>query len=83
MFSGDKRMPASLDFSRWSLRRKLVSIIMLGSSVCLLVGLSVLVISSVIGRYKDSIQELSSLADVLAENGQAALMFSDHVEAKR
>ena len=72
-----------LDFSCWSLRRKLVFIIMLSSFVCLFISLSVLVTSSVISRHKDSIQEFSSLADVLAENGQAALMFSDHIEAER
>jgi signal transduction histidine kinase/DNA-binding response OmpR family regulator len=83
MFSGDKLMRILPNFSSWSLRKKLVSIIMLGSVVCLLVGLSVLVGSSVTSRYKDSIQQLSALADVLAENGQAALMFSDRAEAKR
>ena len=71
------------DFSRWSLRKKLVSIIMLSSAVCLLVSLSVLVGSSVSNRHKDSLQQLSALADILAENGQAALIFSDRAEAKR
>jgi signal transduction histidine kinase/CheY-like chemotaxis protein len=70
-------------FSNWSLRRKLLSIIMLSCSVCLLVSLSVLVISSSYNRYQDALQELLSMADVLAENGQAALAFSDHAEASR
>jgi len=69
--------------SRWSLRRKLVSVIMLASLVCLLVSLSVLWVSATITRYEDSLQQLSGLADVLAENGQAALMFSDQTEANR
>jgi len=69
--------------SRWSLRRKLVSVIMLASLVCLLVSLSVLWISAAISRYEDSLQQLSRIADVLAENGQAALMFSDQTEANR
>lgn len=71
------------DFSQWSLRRKLVSIIMLSCAVCLFVSLSVMLASSVFGRYREALHELSSLADVLAENGQAALVFSDQSEAKR
>jgi diguanylate cyclase (GGDEF)-like protein/PAS domain S-box-containing protein len=39
--------------------------------------------SSVFSRYRDSLQQLSGLSDVLAENGQAALLFADHEEAKR
>ena len=71
------------NLSTWPLRKKLVSIIILCSMVCLLVSLSVLVGSSIFDRYKDSLQQLSGLANVLAENGQAALMFSDRAEAKR
>jgi signal transduction histidine kinase/DNA-binding response OmpR family regulator/HPt (histidine-containing phosphotransfer) domain-containing protein len=71
------------DFSTWTLRKKLISIIMMASAVCLLISLSVLVASSVASRYKDSMQELLSLADILAENGQAALTFSDKNEAGR
>lgn len=70
-------------FADWSLRRKLLSIIMLSCSVCLLVSLSVLVVSSSYNRYQDALQELVSMADVLAENGQAALAFSDRAEAGR
>ena len=69
--------------SRWSLRRKLVSVIMLASLVCLLVSFSVLWVSSTITRYEDSLHQLSGLADVLADNGQAALTFSDRTEADR
>lgn len=76
-------MHLSLNFSHWSLRRKLVSIIMLSSAVCLVISLAVLVVSSASSRYADSLQELASLADVLAENGQAAIMFSDQTEAQR
>ncbi|MBD9354773.1 response regulator [Methylomonas albis] len=71
------------NFANWSLRRKLVSIIMFSCAVCLFVSLSVLVVSSVVGRYRQVLHELSSLADVLAENGQAALVFSDKPEASR
>ncbi|AMK77521.1 MULTISPECIES: hybrid sensor histidine kinase/response regulator [Methylomonas] len=71
------------NFANWSLRRKLVSIIMFSCAVCLFVSLSVLVVSSVVGRYRGVLHELSSLADVLAENGQAALVFSDKPEASR
>jgi signal transduction histidine kinase/CheY-like chemotaxis protein/HPt (histidine-containing phosphotransfer) domain-containing protein len=71
------------NFANWSLRRKLVSIIMFSCAVCLFVSLSVLVVSSVVSRYRGVLHELSSLADVLAENGQAALVFSDKAEASR
>jgi PAS domain S-box-containing protein len=71
------------NFSCWSLRAKLVSIIMLSSVVCLLVSLSVLAISSASSRYKDSLDQLTGLANILAENSQAALVFSDRIEAKR
>ena len=71
------------NFYSWSLRAKLVSIIMLSSVVCLLISLSVLAVSSASSRYQDSIDQLSGLANVLAENGQAALVFSDHTEAQR
>lgn len=71
------------DYSYWSLRAKLVSIIMLSSAVCLLVSLSVLAVSSASSRYHDSLDQLSGLANILAENGQAALLFSDQTEAKR
>ncbi len=71
------------DFSNWSLRRKLVSIIMLSCTACLLVSLSVMVVSSAVSRYRNALQELSGLADVLAQNGQAALVFSDLTEAQR
>jgi signal transduction histidine kinase/CheY-like chemotaxis protein len=70
-------------FSNWSLRRKLVSIIMLSCAACLFVSLSVMVVSSAVSRYRNALQELSGLADVLAENGQAALVFSDQNEARR
>ncbi len=71
------------NYSAWPLRTKLVSIIMLSSAVCLLVSLTVLAVSSASSRYNDSLAQLSGLANVLAENGQAALIFSDQTEAKR
>ncbi|WP_020484680.1 hybrid sensor histidine kinase/response regulator [Methylomonas sp. MK1] len=71
------------NFANWSLRRKLVSIIMFSCAVCLFVSLSVMVVSSVVSRYRSVLHELSSLADVLAENGQAALVFADKAEASR
>ncbi|MGZ4999712.1 MAG: response regulator, partial [Methylomonas sp.] len=70
-------------FSNWSLRRKLVSIIMLSCAACLFVSLSMMVISSAVSRYHGALKELSSLADVVAENGQAALVFADQAEARR
>ncbi|WP_445371673.1 response regulator [Methylomonas sp. HW2-6] len=71
------------DFPNWSLRRKLLTIIMLSCTVCLLVSLSAVVISSAINRYRSALQDISGLADVLAENGQAALVFSERNEAAR
>jgi len=56
---------------------------MLSSAVCLLVSLSVLAVSSASSRYHDSLDQLSGLANVLAANGQAALLFSDEAEASR
>jgi signal transduction histidine kinase/CheY-like chemotaxis protein len=83
MFTGDSSVRVLPIFSNWSLRRKLVSIIMVSCAVCLFVSLSVMVVSSVVNRYREVLHELSSLADVLAENGQAALVFSDKQEAGR
>lgn len=67
----------------WSLRRKLITVIMLSCAVCLLVGLTVLVATSMARRSEESLQRLAGLAEVLAENGQAALTFSDREEADR
>ncbi|HZW24641.1 MAG TPA: EAL domain-containing protein [Gallionella sp.] len=83
MSSGNKPMHILPNMSRWSLHKKIVSIIMLGSAVCLFVGFAVLVASSAASRYEDSLHNLSGLADVLAENGQAALVFADQQEAGR
>jgi PAS domain S-box-containing protein len=83
MYTGDKRMKIFPDIAAWSLRKKLVSIIILSSTICLLVSFSILVLSSVVSRNKEAMQEISALAGVLAENGQAALMFSDRTEAQR
>lgn len=70
-------------FSNWSLRSKLVTIIMLSCTVCLFFSLSVMVLSSAFSRYRGAVDELLSIADVLAENGQAALVFEDYSEARR
>ena len=70
-------------FSDWSLRRKLVLIIMLSCAACLLVSLSAIVASSAFNRYQETLHRLSAMADILAENGQAALVFSDKDEALR
>lgn len=70
-------------FSNWSLRGKMVTIIMASCAVCLFVSLSVMFVSSAVQRYQGALDELSSLVDVLAENGQAALLFSDRYEAQR
>jgi two-component system sensor histidine kinase/response regulator len=69
--------------SNWSLRKKLISIIMLSSMVCVLVTLTVLLISSLYSRHQEALRRLTSVADVLAQSGQAALMFSDQAEAAR
>jgi two-component system, sensor histidine kinase and response regulator len=78
-----KRMKPFQNVTAWSLRRKLISAIMLSSLACLLVGLSVLVASSMFRRYDELLQQITGLAQVLAENGQAALTFADRAEANR
>src|SRR5512135_481988 len=79
----DETMSILPDISTWSLRRKLISIVMLSSAVCLAITLSVLFAGSAYSRHEESLQALSGLAEVIAENGQAALMFSDQAEASR
>lgn len=76
-------MNISARVSNWSLRKKLISIIMLSSMVCVLVTLTVLLISSLYSRHQEALRRLTSVADVLAQSGQAALMFSDQAEAAR
>jgi two-component system sensor histidine kinase/response regulator len=71
------------DISEWSLRKKLVSVIMLGSLVCLLISFLVLVTSILSSFHRDTLKNLSGLASLLAENGQAALTFADRNEADR
>ncbi|ADE11174.1 bifunctional diguanylate cyclase/phosphodiesterase [Sideroxydans lithotrophicus] len=71
------------NLSNWSLSRKLVFLIMLSSTICLLVSLTVLFGSSLRSSYKETLQQLSSLSDILAENAQAALIFEDRDEARR
>ncbi|MBI5007896.1 MAG: EAL domain-containing protein [Nitrosomonadales bacterium] len=67
----------------WSLRRKLVFLIMLSSAICLLVSFSVLFASSLRSSHQQSLQQLSGISDILAENAQAALIFEDHAEGAR
>ncbi len=71
------------NLSDWSLRRKLMFIIMLSSAICLLVSLSVLFGSSLRSSSKEALQQLSGISDILAENAQAALVFGDSREARR
>ncbi|WP_367155294.1 response regulator [Methylomonas sp. HYX-M1] len=71
------------DFPNWSLQTKLVSIIMLSCTTCLLVSMSAIVVSSAVSRYQSTLTEIAGLGDVLAQNGQAALVFSDKIEAQR
>lgn len=69
--------------SNWSLRRKLIFLIMLSSAICLLVSFSVLFASSLRSSHQESLQQLSGISDILAGNAQAALVFSDSAEAIR
>jgi diguanylate cyclase (GGDEF)-like protein len=71
------------NLSSWSLRRKLVFLIMLSSAICLLVSFSVLFASSLRSSHQESLLQLSGISDILAENVQAALLFEDRTEAKR
>ena len=70
-------------FSDWSMRNKLVFLIMLSSAICLLVSFSVLFASSIHRGQKESLQQLSGISDIVAENAQAALVFGDRTEARR
>jgi diguanylate cyclase (GGDEF)-like protein len=71
------------NLSNWSLRKKLVFVIMLASAISLLASFSVLFGSSLRSSHKESLQQLSGISDILAENAQAALVFNDQPEAKR
>ena len=71
------------NLSNWSLRRKLVFLIMLGSAISMLVSFSVLFGSSLRSSHNESLQQLSGISDILAENSQAALVFGDRTEAQR
>ena len=70
------------NLSDWSLSRKLVFLIMLSSTICLMVSFSVLFASSLNSDHKESLQQLSGISDILAANAQAALVFEDRAEAK-
>jgi diguanylate cyclase (GGDEF)-like protein len=71
------------NLSDWSLSRKLVFLIMLSSTICLTVSFSALFASSLRSSQKESMQQLSGISEILAENAQAALVFDDHNEARR
>jgi len=71
------------DLSNWSLRKKLVFLITLGSAISMLVSFSVLFGSSLRSSHNESLQQLSGISDILAENSQAALVFGDRTEAQR
>ncbi len=71
------------NLSEWSLRKKLVFLITLSSAITLLVSFSVLFGSSLRSSHNESLQQLSGISDILAENAQAALVFGDRTEARR
>jgi diguanylate cyclase (GGDEF)-like protein len=71
------------NLSNWSLRKKLVFLIMLSSAISLLVSFSVLFAGSLRSSQNESLQQLSGISDILAENAQAALVFDDRTEALR
>ena len=70
------------NLSNWSLRKKLVFLIMLSSAISMLVSFSVLFGSSLRSSHNESLQQLSGISDILAENSQAALVFGDRTEAR-
>ncbi len=69
--------------SSWSLQKKIVFLIMLSSAISMMVSFSVLLGSSLRNSHNESLQQLSGISDILAENSQAALIFGDRTEAKR
>jgi diguanylate cyclase (GGDEF)-like protein len=71
------------NLSEWSLRKKLVFLISLSSAITLLVSFSVLFAGSLRSSHNESLQQLSGISDILAENAQAALVFGDPNEAGR
>ncbi|MDO8990382.1 MAG: EAL domain-containing protein [Sideroxyarcus sp.] len=71
------------NLSDWSLRKKLVFLIVLSSAISLLVSFSVLFAGSLRSSHNESLQQLSGISDILAENAQAALVFGDRTEARR
>jgi diguanylate cyclase (GGDEF)-like protein len=71
------------NLSDWSLRKKLVFLIMLSSAISLLVSFSVLFAGSLRSSQNESVQQLSGISDILAENAQAALVFEDRDEGRR
>jgi diguanylate cyclase (GGDEF)-like protein/PAS domain S-box-containing protein len=68
--------------SDWSLSKKLVFLIMLSSAICLLLSLAVQFGGSLSRSQEESLQQLSSISDILAENAQATLVFEDRTEAR-
>jgi len=71
------------EFENWSLRSKLITIIMISCIVCMFLSMSAMALSSAYNRYRGALNELSSLGGVLSNNCQAALVFGDGAEGQR
>lgn len=70
-------------FMNTSLRRKLVSVTLFSCIACLLLSLFAMLMSSAAIRYRETLNELITTGNVIAENAQAAMAFSDQAEAQR
>ncbi len=66
----------------WSIRRKLIFIIVVTSSIVLLLGSSALVSYDLVTFRAAMIRDLATLADVIGGNCTAALAFRDHQAAE-
>ena len=66
-----------------TIRRKLTAIIMLTSSVILLLAITVFVVWEQVDSRKHLLQDLSSHANMIADNCKAALSFSDQEDAEQ
>jgi methyl-accepting chemotaxis protein len=70
-----------MNFRDWSVGRKLMVLMMAASSLALLVVCVVLLTYDVVTAKEATAEHLSALAQIIAENGKAALSFGDQAAA--
>jgi hypothetical protein len=67
-------MPA---FRQTTIKRKLIALIMLTSSVALLVAFALMIVSDYVSFRSGMVRDLRTLADVMGTSGSSALDFDD------